>query len=456
MVAVRIRAFRSSIAALVAWGLLLTGLSHAITIRVPQDYAKIQDALLGATHGDVIVVSPGIYLENIDFLGKNVVLRSTNPTNSAVVATTIIDGNFKGATVTFSGSEASSCALSGFTIKNATSYGGIFGGSTKARIEHNVITNNSAYYGGGLYDCDGTIQNNAITDNSAIHGGGLAYCDGTIQNNVIANNSASGGNYGGGGGLYECDGTIRNNVITSNSASGGGGLSFCAGTIQNNVITNNSASAGYGWGSCGGGLHHCGGTIQNNVITSNSTSGYDYGYGGGLYQCNGTIQNNTIANNSATWGHGGGYGYSGGGGLYDCVGTIRNNTIYGNSASTGGGLYECSGVIVNCLIWGNTAPLYPQLSNSSIPNYSCIQGDTVGGQGNIGSDPRFRSLTDFHLQPGSPCIDAGTNQNCPAFDKDGKRRPLDGNGDGRAVVDMGAYEFVLVTSVPSRLWQLYR
>jgi len=217
MVAVRIRAFRSSIAALMAWGLLLTGFSHAITIRVPQDYVKIQDAIVRATHGDVIVVSPGVYVENISFLGKNVVLRSTNPTNSAIVATTIIDGNKLGPVVTFWGSETSSCTLSGFTIKNATTYGGIFGGTTKARIEHNVITNNSARYGGGLYDCDGTIQNN-----------------------VIANNSATWGH--GGGGLYDCVGTIRNNTIYGNSAQfAGGGLYSCSGVVVNCIIWGNTA-----------------------------------------------------------------------------------------------------------------------------------------------------------------------------------------------------------------------
>jgi len=389
MVAVRIRALRSSIAALVAWGLLLTGLSHAITIRVPQDYAKIQVALQWATHGDVIVVSPGIYLENINFLGKNVVLRSTNPTSSAIVATTIIDGNRQWSVVIFNGSETSSCTLSGFTIRNGAGDGGygggIYGGNAKARIEHNVITNNSAGSGYGA------------------GGGGLYGCGGTIQNNVIANNSTSGG-YGAGGGLYGCNGTIQNNVIANNSASGVGR--------------------------------------------------YGYGYGGGLYGCNGTIQNNIITGNSAS----GDYG-TGGGGLCYCGGTIRNNTIYGNLAWTeGGGLYKCSGVIVNCIIRGNTAPNGAQMCGSAVPSYSCIQGYTVGGQGNIGSDPRFRSLTDFHLQSRSPCIDAGTNLNCPAFDKDGRRRPMDGDGDGRAVVDMGAYEYPTVprTAIRSLVWGLYR
>jgi hypothetical protein len=355
--------------------IILSQPAQAITIRVPQDYAKIQSAINAAHDGDEIVVSSGVYVEIINFMGKNIVLRSTDPMSTATIAATVIDGNKKGAVVAFAGTETSGCLLTGFTIRNGI--GGIYGGGAKARIERNTITGNSAYGpGGGLYDCDGTIQNNTISGNSVSTGSG--------------------------GGLYDCDGTIQNNVITNNSASGG-------------------------FGGSGGGLSSCNGTIQNNVITSNSASGNVYGYGGGLD---------------------------------DCKGPIRNNTITSNSAKTeGGGLWGCTGVIVNCIIWGNTARVYSQVSYDSIPNYSCIQGYTVGqGQGNIGANPRFVGPNDFHLRPDSPCIDAGTNANSPATDKDGSPRPVDGNGDGRAVCDMGAYEYVppRPAAVPPRLWRHYR
>jgi hypothetical protein len=50
---------------------------------------------------------------------------------------------------------------------------------------------------------------------------------------------------------------------------------------------------------------------------------------------------------------------------------------------------------------------------------------------------------DYRLGAGSPCIDAGANAYMPSpSDLNGVPRPLDGDADGRAVVDMGCYELV--------------
>ena len=60
-------------------------------LYVPADYATIQAAIDAAVDGDVIIVFPGTYSENIDCTGKNITVRSTYPEKHDEVATTIIE-----------------------------------------------------------------------------------------------------------------------------------------------------------------------------------------------------------------------------------------------------------------------------------------------------------------------------------------------------------------------------
>ena len=97
---------------------LLTSASatvHAKTIYVddngPADFSNIQAAIDDANDGDIIIVNPGTYIENINFNGKNITLRSTEPTNLEIVRNTTIEGK-----VYFHGTEGPTCLLSGFNI----------------------------------------------------------------------------------------------------------------------------------------------------------------------------------------------------------------------------------------------------------------------------------------------------------------------------------------------------
>jgi hypothetical protein len=93
-----------------------------------------------------------------------------------------------------------------------------------------------------------------------------------------------------------------------------------------------------------------------------------------------------------------------------------------------------SGVtITNTIFWGTlVGEVTPSMIHSSIVS----QASFAGVNGNIQADPKFVDPAngDFHLQAGSPAIDAGTSSGAPATDFEGRARP-----DGH--IDIGAYEF---------------
>jgi hypothetical protein len=61
--------------------------------------------------------------------------------------------------------------------------------------------------------------------------------------------------------------------------------------------------------------------------------------------------------------------------------------------------------------------------------------------GNLTSDPRFvNARGDYRVQPGSPALDAGADDRLSRRDLDGHQRSADGDGDGTAAVDIGAFE----------------
>jgi len=298
------------------------------------DYTTIQAAINAALAGDTIIVCPWTYVENIEFDGKDITVRSIDISDPTIVAATIIDGRGSGSVVRFYRGDTS--ILGGFTIRNGNAYsgGGIDVIESSPTIVGNTITGNTADGGGGIsvvYYSDPTITGNTIEANQADNGGGI-YVDGsspTLTGNTITGNDAV---YGGGIHIYYySDPTIIGNTITGNTADGGGGISVTNNSfpiISENTINDNDAAGS------GGGIY-----VTNNsfpIISENTINDNDAaGFGGGIYLhgSDSTIEDNTINDNTADYG--GGihvYGYS--------DPTIEDNIINDNTASSnGGGIY---------------------------------------------------------------------------------------------------------------------
>jgi hypothetical protein len=259
-------------------------LSRPLTIlHVPGDYSSIQMAISNCLSGDTILVEPGIYLENINFFGKNATVASRYllTGDTSFISSTIIDGNLQGSAVSFDHGETNNALLTGFTIRNGHSSlgGGIYCDFSDPTILHNKLLNNSAdSMGGGIY-CNyslGVIKNNLVKDNDCSGSGGGIVCDGSVYWNYRS--------------PYVVD-----NLILNNSGTKGAGV-FCRHSnayLVGNIISNNM-------GLNGGGLYieNCGPKVFNNVFYSNSADSS----AGGLYlgsAATPNISNSIIRNNNA-------------------------------------------------------------------------------------------------------------------------------------------------------------
>lgn len=183
-------------------------------IYVPTDYPTIQDAIDVSVSGlgSEVVILPGTYTgqgnRDIDFRGKAVTVRSINPANSAVVASTIIDcqnsdTSFDSGFI-FINEEDANSVLKGVTVRNASLYGILCNSGASPKIEKCEIRENNigvSSYGANIYDCivaenDGTgikgtgsIIGCLISDNNS-SGISCGYGYVLVENSLIANNTA--------------------------------------------------------------------------------------------------------------------------------------------------------------------------------------------------------------------------------------------------------------------------
>jgi len=362
-------------------------------------YATIQNAITAASDDDTIIVAAGTYSEHIDFAGKSVTIRSSDPDNDVVVAATIIDGTANGTCVTIANGEgqgAYDAVLEGFTITNGayalvfpTGAGGIYIENASPIIRKNIISlNQTAADGGGICvigDAAPQISANTIVGNTAEGWGGGVFVLGEVGGAVIAQP------------------TILGNRVTGNeTAWDGGGLCLFESVdalVRNNIIDENIAD------EVGGGIfagYDVDALIESNTLVGNEARGIDL--------------------------EGGAVPRVGRGGGLACFQSVANTTVD------------------SCIFWSNTAAddgdqISLEASAYLAVDYSDLQGGQanvfvevpgpsgppaptlVWGSGNIDALPLFASATDYHLQSEggrydpasgwvydaltSPCIDAG-------------------------------------------------
>ncbi len=267
----------------------------------------------------------------------------------------------------------------------------------------------------------------------------------TLARVTITNNTAELGVGHGGGVSNTGNLTLTHSTVSGNTGGvGGGGISNSnLLTIMNSTIVGNLG----GSTGPGGGLYNSGGiaTVTNSTFSANTTNTN----GGGVYNAGGTVilTNTTVTNNAATNGTCGGVVGSGG--------TRIKNTIIANNLSS-----DVFGTIESQdynLIENTAGTTFTGTTTHNITGVDPL----IGPLANNGGPTLVHALL-----PGSPAIDAGSNANLPPdtldldgdsntteplpFDQRGTgfNRTADGNGEGTATVDIGAFEVqtILVTN----------
>lgn len=186
-------------------------------IYVPGDAPTIQAGIDRARDGDLVLVAPGVYHENIQLAGKTITLASQYHTtqNPNFIDQTIIDGS-GGAVITVKSSVGPDTKIIGFTIRN-----GDDGIATHARIHilnNRIIKNKDGIdstSGGGF------IRGNTFEGNKDDGVDFDKASSGTIEDNLIRNNKDDGIEIR----LHPYSGPtlniiIRHNIITENHEDG--------------------------------------------------------------------------------------------------------------------------------------------------------------------------------------------------------------------------------------------
>lgn len=440
-------------------GLMVAG---SAPIRIEQNVIRDNEAKYG---GGIAVQNGVSVIVSGNTISENRALRSGDGGDGGGVVV-----QTSGSGVVFTGN-----VISGNTADGIAGGVKVFDGSNPEFRQNTVSDNRAMVDGGGFFielNCSPKLVDNVIERNSADrYAGGLAIIRGSspeLTSNQILNNIA--GSDAGGLAIQTCDtgGTgacstpiLRNNRIAGNRATGqagggvGGGLKIFGGAeplLEDNVIEANRAVLD------GGGLYiqlDSAPIIRRSLISGNSAGRI----GGGLVfvaNAAGVVENSLIFDNEAPTGSG----------IYiaESSPTISHDTIVANRANAtdlGHGIYlyiDAAPEIVNTIIshhdvgLSGVASAVPTLVRNLIgKNVSKDYAGVSPGGTDIQTDPKLVSpYAPFDLQTlgASPARDSADPAPALSVDYANAPRPLDGDGDGTARADIGAYEMPLPTDAP--------
>jgi len=427
-----------------------------------EKYHYIRRAIDDAADGDRIFLRPGTYYENVDFSGKMLTLTSIDPNDPNIIAATIINGGEQRPTVTFAANEDENSILTGVTITGGRT--GIYCYQTSPKIK-NCIINKKESIAFDLWhlseptitgcDVSGDIVTRSVTDNlttgqtydytsravdEAEPGDELVISPGVppyAQSIDFADKNL----------ILRSKDPNDPNIVAATVINGGwwdAVINFSGGQDSTTILAGLTITGGQTGVFCSAASP----TIRNCVLKGNEGPGIKL-----TERSTPIVRNCLIAEN-----------HTDGIFLNWSRGSFVNCTI---AANQNHGLHTDRSLptLASCIIWANSASA---IVGPASVTYSNVQGGFTG-EGNINADPCFVAAGfwanasdhnlpaepndpnavlftegDYHLLKGSPCIDSGNPDASPdeagQSDLDGYPRFMDGNGDGVANVDMGAFE----------------